>query len=169
MFSETIIMDTIIGMIANGAVNMTKDKIKNLHKNSCARSENFYIRIYNAVLNAFEKYCGSYYKDLGGGVQDHILDIAELFIKQCMTYDNSKGLKDILNQHLGLQLSDSEMEVFTDILYSNIVEDEKLRKEYNVRSKNEILNSTSPTGSSVYFCTVDIYSFIHPWYGYLSF
>ncbi|BDZ80934.1 hypothetical protein Lac3_21430 [Claveliimonas bilis] len=38
-----------------------------------------------------------------------------------------------------------------------------------VRTKNEILNSTSPTGSSVYFCTVDIYSFIHPWYGYLSF
>ena len=37
------------------------------------------------------------------------------------------------------------------------------------KSKNEILNSTSPTGSSVYFCTVDIYSFIHPWYGYLSF
>lgn len=36
-------------------------------------------------------------------------------------------------------------------------------------TKNEILNSTSPTGSSVYFCTVDIYSFIHPWYGYLSF
>ena len=36
-------------------------------------------------------------------------------------------------------------------------------------SKNEILNSTSPKGSSVYFCTVDIYSFIHPWYGYLSF
>ena len=30
-----------------------------------------------------------------------------------------------------------------------------------VRTKNEILNSTSPTGSSVYFCTVDIYSFIH--------
>lgn len=38
-----------------------------------------------------------------------------------------------------------------------------------VRTKNEILNSTSPKGSSVYFCTVDIYSFIHPWYGYLSF
>ena len=38
-----------------------------------------------------------------------------------------------------------------------------------VRTKNEILNSTSPRGSSVYFCTVDIYSFIRSWYGYLSF
>ena len=36
-------------------------------------------------------------------------------------------------------------------------------------SKNEILNSTSSKGSRVYFCTVDIYSFIHSWYGYLSF
>ena len=39
----------------------------------------------------------------------------------------------------------------------------------NFSPKNEILNSASPRGSSVYFCTVDIYSFIHPWYGYLSF
>ncbi|BDZ76000.1 hypothetical protein Lac1_01830 [Claveliimonas bilis] len=45
----------------------------------------------------------------------------------------------------------------------------KLWKREVFTSKNEILNSTSPTGSSVYFCTVDIYSFIHPWYGYLSF
>ena len=36
-------------------------------------------------------------------------------------------------------------------------------------SKNEILNSASPRSSSFYSCTVDIYSFIHPWYGYLSF
>ena len=38
-----------------------------------------------------------------------------------------------------------------------------------VRTKNEILNSTSPRGCSFYFCTVDIYSFTHPWYGCLSF
>ena len=44
-----------------------------------------------------------------------------------------------------------------------------LQAAQNLETKNEILNSTSPTGSSVYFCTVDIYSFIHPWYGYLSF
>ena len=36
-------------------------------------------------------------------------------------------------------------------------------------TKNEILNSASPRSSSFYSCTVDIYSFIHPWYGYLSF
>ena len=44
-----------------------------------------------------------------------------------------------------------------------------LQAAQNLETKNEILNSTSPKGSSVYFCTVDIYSFIHPWYGYLSF
>lgn len=49
--------------------------------------------------------------------------------------------------------------------YPNI----KMNTVPHLESKNEILNSTSPTGSSVYFCTVDIYSFIHPWYGYLSF
>ena len=38
-----------------------------------------------------------------------------------------------------------------------------------VRTKNEILNSTSSKGSRVDFCTVDIYSFIHSWYGYLFF
>ena len=38
-----------------------------------------------------------------------------------------------------------------------------------VRTKNEILNSTPLMGCRVYSCTVDIYSFIHPWYGYLSF
>ena len=36
-------------------------------------------------------------------------------------------------------------------------------------TKNEILNSTSPKGCSIYFCTVDIYSFIYSWYGYLPF
>ena len=44
-----------------------------------------------------------------------------------------------------------------------------LQAAQNLETKNEILNSTSPTGSSVYFCSVDIYYFIHPWYGYLSF
>ena len=36
-------------------------------------------------------------------------------------------------------------------------------------AKNEILNSTPLRNSRVYFCTVDIYSFIYSWYGYLSF
>ncbi len=41
--------------------------------------------------------------------------------------------------------------------------------EYPVVAKNEILNSTYPKGCSIYFCTVDIYSFIYSWYGYLPF
>lgn len=35
--------------------------------------------------------------------------------------------------------------------------------------KNEILNSTVQADSGVYFCIVDIYSFIQKWYCYLSF
>ena len=36
-------------------------------------------------------------------------------------------------------------------------------------SKNEILNSTYTKGYSIYLCTVDIYSFIYSWYGYITF
>ena len=35
--------------------------------------------------------------------------------------------------------------------------------------KNEILNSTVQADSGVYFCIVEIYSFIQKWYCYLSF
>ena len=141
MFSETIIMDTIIGMIADGAVNMTKDKIEILHKNKQARNKNFYTRMYNAVLNTFKKYYGSYCNGTERREEENILDIAELFMEQCMTYNNSNGLKGILSHYLGGQLSNGEIEAFMDILYSNIVKDEDLRNEYNLRLATKIYES----------------------------
>ena len=57
----------------------------------------------------------------------------------------------------------------TDHSISDYDENIKNFEEMQRETKNEILNSTSSKGSRFYFCTVDIYSFIHSWYGYLSF
>lgn len=72
--------------------------------------------------------------------------------------------KEILNiLYLALENASTLIIITPDIVWPRIAQFGMMT------AKNEILNSPSPKGSSVYFRTVDIYSFIHSWYGYLPF
>ena len=145
-----IIMDTILGIIADNSFNWTKEQLRKSFNSKSISGKNYYSRIYCAIVNSFCSYCGINEKDTSSSSMTHIFDLSEkfmdLFSSKKSSYKEPLNdlLKNVDTRYQSSEISsEKKVQLFMDQFCRNIAADNVLKEEFDVRSSIHILEMCS--------------------------